>query len=80
MVARVGDQEPAKLRYLAALGLVPGAHVVVLEKAPFAGPLRLCIGQADQIIGYELAHAIFMAPASDGSAPRPPDPAGSAVR
>ncbi len=80
VVARVSDQEPAKLRYLAELGLVPGARVVVLEKAPFAGPLSLRVGETDHIVSYDLAHALFMARWPDGAAPRSPAPARSVVR
>lgn len=69
-VARVGDQEPAKLRYLAELGLVPGAAVTVLTKAPFDGPLHLRIGDGEQTIGHNLARTIFI---EDAAADRPPD-------
>jgi DtxR family Mn-dependent transcriptional regulator len=59
-VARVGDQEPAKLRYLAELGLAPGATVTVLGKAPFDGPLHLRVGEQEQTIAHDLARAIFI--------------------
>jgi DtxR family Mn-dependent transcriptional regulator len=62
MVERVGDQEPAKLRYLASLGLVPGTPVVMLERAPFDGPLRLRVGEAERTIDHELARSIFVTP------------------
>jgi DtxR family Mn-dependent transcriptional regulator len=60
VVERVGDQEPAKLRYLAELGLTPGTALEVLEKAPFEGPLRLRVGDAEQTVGHELARTIFI--------------------
>jgi DtxR family Mn-dependent transcriptional regulator len=59
-VARVGDQEPAKLRYLAELGLAPGAAVTVLGKAPFDGPLHLRVGAQERTIAHDLARAIFV--------------------
>jgi DtxR family Mn-dependent transcriptional regulator len=62
-VGRVGDQEPAKLRYLAELGLAPGVRVTVLGKDPFDGPLRLRIGDRERLIGHTLARAIFVEPA-----------------
>lgn len=34
-VASVADDEPALLRYVAGIGLVPGAHLAVIERAPF---------------------------------------------
>jgi DtxR family transcriptional regulator, Mn-dependent transcriptional regulator len=60
VVARVGDQEPAKLRYLAELGLVPGAMVDVLTRLPFDGPLHLRIGAREETIGFDLAATIFI--------------------
>lgn len=62
IVGRVSDQEPAKLRYLAELGLVPGATVTVLAREPFDGPLRLRIGQRDATIGHDLAGTILVEP------------------
>jgi DtxR family transcriptional regulator, Mn-dependent transcriptional regulator len=70
-VARVADQEPAKLRYLAELGLVPGASVAVLGRAPFDGPLRLRVGEAEQTVGHDLARGIFVDVADPASAAGP---------
>lgn len=67
IVARVGDQEPAKLRYLAGLGLTPGARVTVLDRAPFDGPLLLRIRAAEQSVGHDLAHSIFVEGVRDGA-------------
>ena len=75
VVERAGDQEPAKLRYLAELGLVPGASVTVVERAPFGGPLRLQVGQQEQTIGYELAHRIFVSAVAGTVAEPAEDPA-----
>jgi DtxR family Mn-dependent transcriptional regulator len=60
VIERAGDQEPAKLRYLAELGLVPGAWVTVTERAPFEGPLRVQVGEREQMIAHELARTIFI--------------------
>jgi DtxR family Mn-dependent transcriptional regulator len=62
VVGRVGDQAPAKLRYLAELGLTPGAEVVILARAPFGGPVRLRVGAAEQVISCDLADSLFVAP------------------
>jgi DtxR family Mn-dependent transcriptional regulator len=43
-VARVRDDDPALLRYLAEIGIVLGATVVVANKAPFDGPLHVRVG------------------------------------
>jgi DtxR family Mn-dependent transcriptional regulator len=50
------------LRYLASLQLAPGARVTLIERAPFGGPLRLRIENADssseQAIGSKLADTV----------------------
>ncbi len=43
-VARVRDDDPALLRYLAELGLVLDANVTVAGRAPFDGPLHVRVG------------------------------------
>ena len=48
------------LRYLAGLGLVPGAEVVVAEVAPFLGPLTIEVGSARHAIGRNLADLILV--------------------
>lgn len=42
-VRRVGDKDPERLRYLAQLGVTPGADVHVVARAPFGGPITLRI-------------------------------------
>lgn len=44
IVRRVLDDDAALLRYLTALGLVPGARVSVREREPFGGPLLVRVG------------------------------------
>lgn len=43
-VARVSDDEPVLLRYLAELNIMLDATLTVVEKAPFAGPLHVQVG------------------------------------
>ncbi len=62
-VRRVSDHDPAKLRYLAELGLTPGSEVTVLERGPFREPLRVRIGAEERTISQELAAEL----AVDGS-------------
>jgi DtxR family transcriptional regulator, Mn-dependent transcriptional regulator len=52
-VARVRDDDPALLRYLAELGLVLDATVTVAGRAPFDGPLHVQVGA-----GGHTAHAL----------------------
>ncbi len=59
-VRRVNDDNPEMLRYLADLGLVPGAPVHVVTKEPFNGPLRLKVEHAEYYIGREVACNVFV--------------------
>src|SRR6185436_6000431 len=58
----VSDKEPERLRYLATLGLKPGATFEVLSRQPFRGPVAIRVsGPAprEQVIGHELANALW---------------------
>jgi DtxR family Mn-dependent transcriptional regulator len=44
-VRRVFHGDPERLRYLAALGLRPGATVTIVERQPFDGPVTVQVGQ-----------------------------------
>ncbi len=46
VISWVPDEDPALLRYLAELGLVPGATVTVIDREPFDGPVYLKVGSA----------------------------------
>jgi DtxR family Mn-dependent transcriptional regulator len=65
-VRRVSDRDPARLRYLAELGLVPGAVVTLLERLPFEGPLRIRVGAAEHLIGLPLAAIVLVASTAAG--------------
>lgn len=52
---RVSDEDPEALRYLARLNLIPGVQVEVLERMPFKGPVRVRVGETEEMIGLELA-------------------------
>jgi DtxR family Mn-dependent transcriptional regulator len=59
-ITRVKTREPEKLQYLAEIGLVPGASFELVNRAPFNGPLRLKLGRNEQVIGNELAAALWV--------------------
>jgi DtxR family Mn-dependent transcriptional regulator len=63
-VARVSDGDPALLRYLAELGIIPSATLTVAEKAPFGGPLHVRVGaQSDSpahALGREVTDQVFV--------------------
>lgn len=64
---QVGDDDPDRLRYLKALGLLPGTALLVAVKQPFGGPITLFIGGPggpERVIGAELAATLLVGPVS----------------
>jgi DtxR family transcriptional regulator, Mn-dependent transcriptional regulator len=57
---QVMTQDPARLRYFAEQGLVPGVRVVVTDRQPFNGPttVLLHVSGTARIIGQELAQLL----------------------
>jgi DtxR family Mn-dependent transcriptional regulator len=58
-VRRVQEGDGERLRYLAEVGLVPGAKVTVVAHAPFAGPVTVRIGDRTQIVGREIGDHVL---------------------
>jgi DtxR family Mn-dependent transcriptional regulator len=67
-IRSVQDEDPDRLRYMETLGLVPGARIVIEERAPFDGPTTVTIGSREtaEVIGSDLADGIFVVPAPKG--------------
>jgi DtxR family Mn-dependent transcriptional regulator len=69
-VRRVQDENAERLRYLAELGIRPGAVVRILDKAPFDGPITLWVddvagvGGSARAIGTGLAAQVYVDAAS----------------
>jgi DtxR family Mn-dependent transcriptional regulator len=61
-VVRVGTQQQEQLRYLASLGITPGAALEVLAVAPFAGPVSLHVGATTVHLDRALAQTIAVVP------------------
>jgi len=61
-VARLRDQAPDMLRYLAEKGLVIGAHIEVVASDPFEGPIALLVDNTKQVIGSNVAHYVLISP------------------
>ncbi len=62
-VARVRDDDPALLRYLGELGIVPGASLTVTSQSPFEGPLHIRVGGApapSHALGREVTSQVFV--------------------
>jgi DtxR family Mn-dependent transcriptional regulator len=57
-VARITREESRLLHYLSQLGLVPGAHIRVEEKAPFNGPLVVRVAGSRYAISAQVAEII----------------------
>lgn len=66
VLRRVRDEDPAALRYLAGLDLVPGVGLEVVERAPFNGPLRVRVGEKERYIGQELSRSLQVEPVGAG--------------
>jgi DtxR family Mn-dependent transcriptional regulator len=64
IVSRVRTHDPEKLRYFASLGLVPQTAFEMVGRAPFNGPMRLRLDRDEVVLGIELAHSLWVSPAS----------------
>ena len=62
---QVGDEDPARLRYLAEQGLVPGTRLAVVDRQPFNGPTTVRVGADTRVVGQELA-ALLLCRVVDG--------------
>jgi DtxR family Mn-dependent transcriptional regulator len=63
---QVDTEDPARLRYLAGQGLVPGKSVTVTGRQPFNGPVTLVLRPGgERVIGRELA-LLLLCRRSDG--------------
>lgn len=58
-IARVEEEEPQLLHYLASLGLLPDVDIEVKEVAPFGGPLLVKVGDTQYALGREVASKIW---------------------
>lgn len=58
-IARIVDSENSELlRYLAELGLVPGAVVMTTDIAPFDGPVTVEVDGVVRVVGFNVAAAV----------------------
>lgn len=60
VIARVAEDDPELLRYLAACHLVPGAELTVIDKPPFDEPMTLKVGGESLVIGPRIARSVFI--------------------
>ena len=58
---RVSESQPDRLRYIASVGLTPGAAVTVMERQPFQGPITIQASGRTHVIGHELGQVLLCA-------------------
>lgn len=58
VVLKITDENSEVLRYLNSLGLVPGASVKILKKAPFNGPITVRIDSKSHALDHRIASII----------------------
>jgi DtxR family Mn-dependent transcriptional regulator len=58
---RVDEGQADRLRYIASIGLTPGAVVSVIERQPFQGPITIEVDGQTHVIGHELGQVLFCA-------------------
>jgi DtxR family Mn-dependent transcriptional regulator len=63
---RVSDSDPAMLRYLAELGIRPGARLRVVGTRPFGGPLLVEVDGREHALGEELSQKMRVELAVEG--------------
>ena len=68
-VVRVPDEDPAVLRYLGTLGLLPGAWITLEERSPYGDILTVRTGETTHPLAGEIAKRISISATSRRSAP-----------
>jgi DtxR family Mn-dependent transcriptional regulator len=61
-IARVGDRDAERLRYLATLGMAIGAEIELISREPYEGPITVKVDGKRRVIGSELARQILVEP------------------
>jgi DtxR family Mn-dependent transcriptional regulator len=60
IITKITDERRDMLQYLATLGLVPGATILIEEKAPFNGPIMIKIMGTSYALGKNVASVIWV--------------------
>jgi DtxR family transcriptional regulator, Mn-dependent transcriptional regulator len=80
-IRAVRDDDPERLRYMEARGLLPGVTLSVEGRAPFNGPVTIRVGGSEgavQTVGHELSTRIRVAALVGDEDEPPPDGGGGA--
>lgn len=62
-IQAVHDEDPERLRYMEARGLLPGVRITVEDRQPFDGPVTVLVSGrsgASQVLGHQLAQRIYV--------------------
>ena len=59
-IVKITKENPDILRYLASIGLTPGASIKVKEKVPFNGPILVEVNGISQALGQNIATIIWI--------------------
>ncbi len=62
VVVQIRDETPELLRYLGEFGVYPGEVILVLDVAPFNGPMHLRVAGKTQVLGREVANHVVVQP------------------
>src|SRR6266536_911208 len=62
LLREVATQDPARLRYFAEQGLVPGVRLAVTGRQPFNGPTSVRLDGETRVVGRELATLLLCRP------------------
>jgi len=60
MIVRVDGEDPAFLRHLESLGLIPGAHIEVTDHSPFDHNLTVKIGSKSNVLGLPITGKVYV--------------------
>ena len=58
IIVKITEEKADLLRYLDAMGLVPGVSFEVVGKAPFNGPITIRVGRTNRALSREVASII----------------------
>jgi DtxR family Mn-dependent transcriptional regulator len=70
-IQQIVQEEASLLRYLASLGLLPGAEIQVEEVAPLGGPVLIRLGEARYALGRDVAANILVREEGPPADPQP---------
>lgn len=59
-IARLLDQTPEKLQYLAGKGLIPGVSVIVTEREPYDGLTHIQINDTSHVLSQNVTRSVLV--------------------